>query len=135
MARCYLLLEATMIMFFSYFWVATQFNEIQIADDLKKYGGYIPGVRPGQATSDFLHMDDESDHPGGRSLSWRPSPSFRFMLYRVMEVPFEVASFFGGTSILITVGVLLDTLRQLESFLLMRHYDGFLKKGRVRGRF
>jgi len=130
----YLAMEATMIIFFSYFWVATIFNEIQIADDLKKYGGYIPGVRPGQATSDFLHWTMSRITLAG-AVFLAAIAIFPVILYRVLEVPFEVASFFGGTSILITVGVLLDTLRQLESFLLMRHYDGFLKKGRVRGRF
>ena len=65
----YLSVYGLMILFFSYFWVATQFNEIQIADDMKKGGGYIPGVRPGQATSDFLHTHHEPHHPGGRDLS------------------------------------------------------------------
>ncbi|MDO8340525.1 MAG: SecY family transport protein, partial [Candidatus Woesebacteria bacterium] len=129
----YLVMEASMIIFFSYFWVATIFNEIQIADDLKKYGGYIPGVRPGQATSDFLHWTMSRITLAG-AVFLAAIAVFPVILYRAMDVPFEVASFFGGTSILITVGVLLDTLRQLESFLLMRHYDGFLKKGRVRGR-
>lgn len=130
----YLLLEGAMIIFFSYFWVATIFNEIQIADDLKKYGGYIPGVRPGQATSDFLHWTMSRITLAG-AVFLAAIAIFPVILYRMLGVPFEVASFFGGTSILITVGVLLDTMRQLESFLLMRHYDGFLKKGRVRGRF
>jgi preprotein translocase subunit SecY len=130
----YLAMEAAMIIFFSYFWVATIFNEIQIADDLKKYGGYIPGVRPGQATSDFLHWTMSRITLAG-AIFLAAIAIFPVVLYRIMGVPFDVASFFGGTSILITVGVLLDTLRQLESFLLMRHYDGFLKKGRVRGRF
>jgi preprotein translocase subunit SecY len=130
----YLLLEAGMIIFFSYFWVATIFNEIQIADDLKKYGGYIPGVRPGQATSDFLHWTMSRITLAG-AVFLAVIAIFPVILYRILDVPFDVASFFGGTSILITVGVLLDTLRQVESFLLMRHYDGFLKKGRVRGRF
>lgn len=129
----YLLMEAGMIIFFSYFWVATIFNEIQIADDLKKYGGYIPGVRPGQATSDFLHWTMSRITLAG-AIFLAAIAVLPVILYRAMNVPFDVASFFGGTSILITVGVLLDTLRQLESFLLMRHYDGFLKKGRVRGR-
>lgn len=129
----YLMMEAGMIIFFSYFWVATIFNEIQIADDLKKYGGYIPGVRPGQATSDFLHWTMSRITLAG-AMFLAAIAILPVILYRMLGVPFEVASFFGGTSILITVGVLLDTLRQLESFLLMRHYDGFLKKGRVRGR-
>jgi len=130
----YLLGEALMIIFFSYFWVATQFNELQIADDLKKNGGYIPGVRPGAATSDFLH----------RSMSRLTSAGAVFLavlaaipalMNMFLKIDFNVATFFGGTSLLITVGVLLDTMRQMESHLLLRQYDGFLKKGRVKGRF
>jgi len=130
----YYVLYTMMILFFSYFWVATQFNEIQIADDLKKHGGYIPGVRPGQATSDFLH----------RAMS-RITLAGAIFLTIIALVPMlmgqwfrispAVSQFFGGTSMLITVGVLLDTMRQMETHLLMRHYDGFLKKGRVKGRF
>jgi len=130
----YMTLEGLMILFFSYFWVATQFNEIQIADDLKKYGGYIPGVRPGQATSDFLHRAmSRITLAGGIFLA--VIAVIPTMMYNWANVPFAVGQFFGGTSILITVGVLLDTMRQMESHLLMRHYDGFLKKGRIRGRF
>jgi preprotein translocase subunit SecY len=130
----YICLEALMIIFFSYFWVATQFNELQISDDLKKYGGYIPGVRPGQATSQFLHQAMSRITLAG-AIFLAAIAIFPVVLYRALNVPFDVASFFGGTSILITVGVMLDTMRQMESHLLMRHYDGFLKKGRIRGRF
>jgi preprotein translocase subunit SecY len=130
----YVCLEALMIIFFSYFWVATQFNELQISDDLKKYGGYIPGVRPGQATSQFLHQAMSRITLAG-AIFLAAIAIFPVLLYETLKVPFDVASFFGGTSILITVGVMLDTMRQMESHLLMRHYDGFLKKGRVRGRF
>ena len=123
-----------MILFFSYFWVATQFNELQIADDLKKHGGYIPGVRPGQATSTYLHNAMSRITLAGAIfltlIAVVPS-----LLGQVFLIPPAVTRFFGGTSILITVGVLLDTMRQMESHLLMRHYDGFLKKGRIRGRF
>lgn len=130
----YLLVYALMILFFSYFWVATQFNEIQIADDLKKYGGYIPGVRPGQATSDFLHHAMSRITLAG-AVFLTLIAIIPIMLYSAMKVPYAVASFFGGTSLLIMVGVMLDTMRQMETHLLMRHYDGFLKKGRIRGRF
>jgi preprotein translocase subunit SecY len=129
-----MLLEAAMIFFFSYFWVATQFNEIQIADDLKKQGGYIPGVRPGQATSDFLHNAMSRITLAG-AFFLAVVALFPTLLFRMLDVPMAVAQFFGGTSILILVGVVLDTLRTMESHLLMRHYDGFLKKGRLRGRF
>lgn len=130
----YLIVYAGLILFFSYFWVATQFNEIQIADDLKKHGGYIPGVRPGQATSDYLHHSMSRITLAG-AVFLTIIAVIPILLYSKMKVPYSVASFFGGTSILITVGVLLDTMRQMETHLLMRHYDGFLKKGRLRGRF
>jgi preprotein translocase subunit SecY len=130
----YMLLYAAMILFFSYFWVATQFNEIQIADDLKKYGGYIPGVRPGQATSDYLHNAMSRITLAG-AIFLTIIATIPILLNRAMGVDYNVGSFFGGTSILILVGVMLDTMRQMESHLLMRHYDGFLKKGRLRGRF
>jgi preprotein translocase subunit SecY len=130
----YMLMYAAMILFFSYFWVATQFNEIQIADDLKKYGGYIPGVRPGQATSNYLHNAMSRITLAG-ALFLTVIAVIPIMLYRIMNVPYAVAQFFGGTSMLILVGVMLDTMRQMESHLLMRHYDGFLKKGRIKGRF
>jgi preprotein translocase subunit SecY len=133
-AFLYLALYGTMILFFSYFWVATQFNEIQIADDLKKYGGYIPGVRPGLATSTYLHNAMSRITLAG-AIFLTVIAIIPIMLNRLMQVPFPVATFFGGTSMLILVGVMLDTMRQMESHLLMRHYDGFLKKGRLKGRF
>jgi preprotein translocase subunit SecY len=130
----YLSLYSLMILFFSYFWVATQFNEIQIADDLKKNGGYIPGVRPGTGTSDYLHKAMSRITLAG-AIFLTVIAVIPIILSRKMGISYAVASFFGGTSILITVGVLLDTMRQVESHLMMRHYDGFLKKGKLRGRF
>jgi preprotein translocase subunit SecY len=132
----YIAIYSLMILFFSYFWVATQFNEIQIADDLKKNGGYIPGVRPGQGTSDYLHKAMSRITLAG-AFFLMIIATLPIVIARpdVMNINQNVASFFGGTSILITVGVLLDTMRQVESHLMMRHYDGFLKKGRLRGRF
>jgi preprotein translocase subunit SecY len=129
----YLILFGLMILFFSYFWVATQFNEIQIADDLKKNGGYIPGVRPGTPTSDYLHNTMSRITLAG-ALFLTAIAVMPIVLQNKMQIPPAVAGFFGGTSMLITVGVLLDTMRQIESHLLMRHYDGFLKKGKIRGR-
>ena len=130
----YLTIYALMILFFSYFWVATQFNELQIADDLKKNGGYIPGVRPGQATSDYLHNAMSRITLAG-AVFLMIIAIIPLLLYNQMQIPYPVAQFFGGTSMLILVGVLLDTMRQMETHLLMRHYDGFLKKGRLKGRF
>jgi len=130
----YLVVYGLMILFFSYFWVATQFNELQIADDLKKNGGYIPGVRPGQATSEYLHNAMSRITLAGAiflvAIAVIPN-----ILSNWMQIPQTVSQFFGGTSMLIMVGVLLDTMRQMETHLLMRHYDGFLKKGRLKGRF
>ncbi len=130
----YYVLYALMILFFSYFWVATQFNELQISDDLKKYGGYIPGVRPGQATSDFLHRAMSRITLAG-AVFLTVIAVIPMLLGQFFNINFKVSQFFGGTSMLIAVGVVLDTMRQMESHLLMRHYDGFLKKGRIKGRF
>ncbi len=130
----YLILYGLMILFFSYFWVATQFNELQIADDMKKSGGYIPGVRPGNATSDFLHKTMTRITLAG-AIFLTIIAVIPILLNEAMRIPYNVAQFFGGTSLLIMVGVMLDTMRQMESHLLMRHYDGFLKKGRIKGRF
>jgi preprotein translocase subunit SecY len=130
----HMILYGLMILFFSYFWVATQFNELQIADDLIKNGGYIPGVRPGQATSEYLHNAMSRITLAG-ALFLTVIAVVPILLGHQMNIDQDVASFFGGTSMLIMVGVLLDTMRQMETHLLMRHYDGFLKKGRLRGRF
>src|SRR6058998_2012645 len=122
-----------MIFFFSYFWVATQFQPSQIADDLKKYGGYIPGVRPGKPTADFLdYTMTRLTFAGAIFLTViAVVPS---LLSQGLNVPMITAQFFGGTSLLIIVGVMLDTMRQVETHLIQRHYDGFLRKGRIRGR-
>src|SRR5258708_2613209 len=133
-AFLYITLYSLMILFFSYFWVATQFNELQIADDLKKNGAYIPALRPGQATSDYLHNAMSRITLAG-AVFLTVIAIIPILLYRELKIPYSVATFFGGTSMLIMVGVLLDTMRQMETHLLMRHYDGFLKKGRLRGRF
>jgi preprotein translocase subunit SecY len=113
--------------------VATQFNPLQIADDLKRYGGYIPGIRPGKPTAEYLDYTMTRLTLAGSVfltvIALIPETlAFRF------HVPYPIASFFGGTSLLIIVGVMLDTMRQIESHLVMRHYDGFLRQGRMRGR-
>jgi preprotein translocase subunit SecY len=124
---------AAMIFFFSYFWVATQFQPAQIADDLKKHGAYIPGVRPGKPTADFLDFTmTRLTFAGAIFLTLiAVLPS---LLSQSLHVPQITAQFFGGTSLLIIVGVMLDTMRQVETHLIQRHYDGFLRKGRIRGR-
>lgn len=135
MSFSYMFIFGLMILFFSYFWVATQFNEIQISDDLKKNGGYIPGVRPGPKTTEFLHNTMSRITLAG-AVFLTAIAVIPLLMNKYMNMPRDVASFFGGTGMLILVGVMLDTMRQVESHLLMRHYDGFLKKGgRLRGRF
>ncbi|HSI84015.1 MAG: preprotein translocase subunit SecY [Candidatus Methylacidiphilales bacterium] len=127
------LMYVAMILFFSYFWVATQFNPIQIADDLKRHNGLIPGYRPGPDTAAYLDYVMTRLTLAGAIfltvLAILPSA-----VQQLMNIPLNTAQFFGGTSLLIIVGVMLDTMRQMETYLLQRHYDGFLKKGRVRTR-
>lgn len=125
------LLFGIMIFFFSYFWVATQFQPVQIADDLKKYGGFIPGVRPGKPTADFLDYTMTRLTFAG-AIFLTVIAILPMMLTQWLQVPYMTAQFFGGTGLLIIVGVVLDTMRQVETHLLQRHYDGFLRKGRIR---
>jgi preprotein translocase subunit SecY len=124
---------AVLILFFSYFWVSVMFKPIQIADDLKKYGGYIPGVRPGEPTASFLDFIMTRLTLAG-AIFLTIIAVFPDLLMAELNVPQRIAIFFGGTGMLITVGVVLDTMRQIETFLLQRHYDGFLRKGRIRSR-
>jgi preprotein translocase subunit SecY len=122
-----------MILFFSYFWVATQFHPVQIADDLKKYGGYVPGIRPGKPTAEFLDRVMTRITLAG-AVFLTAIAVLPMVLANSFHIPGMVAQFFGGTSLLIIVGVMLDTMRQVESHLVTRHYDGFLRKGHLRGR-
>ena len=124
---------AVLIMFFAFFWVATQFNAVDISENLKKDGSYIPGIRPGRATAEFL--DDTMTKItliGGTGLLI--VAIIPMLLMGWMRIDWAIASFFGGTSLLIIVGVALDTLRIMESHLLVRKYDGFLSHGTLRGR-
>jgi preprotein translocase subunit SecY len=127
-------LYALMIFFFSYLWVAMMFQPAQIADELKKNGGYIPGVRPGKPTADFLDFTMSRLTFAG-AISLTVIAILPQMISGSLNVPYITASFFGGTSLLIIVGVMLDTMRQIETHLIQRHYDGFLRKGKIRGRF
>jgi preprotein translocase subunit SecY len=128
------IVTAVMIFFFSYFWVATQFQPQQIADDLKKAGGYVPGVRPGKPTADFLDTSMTRLTFAG-AIFLTVIALLPQMLAEKAQIPPIAAQFFGGTSILIVVGVVLDTMKQIETHLLQRNYDGFLRKGKLRGRF
>ncbi len=127
-------LYAGMIFFFSYFWVATQFQPNQIADELKKNGGYIAGYRPGKPTAEFLDYTMTRLTFAG-AIFLTVIAILPQLLARGLNVPYITAQFFGGTGLLIIVGVMLDTMRQVETHLIQQHYDGFLRKGRIRGRF
>jgi len=129
----YIVVYGVLILFFSYFWVATQFNPLQIADDLKRNGGYVPGIRPGRPTAEFLDKTMTRITLIG-AISLTVIAVIPAVMHKQFNIPWLVASFLGGTSLLIIVGVALDTMRQVESHLLMRHYDGFLKKGKLRAR-
>lgn len=128
----YALVYGLMIVFFTYFYTAIAFNPKDVADNMKKQGGFVPGIRPGQHTSDFIdNILTKITLPGSIFLAIvaiLPTGITK------MGVSHSFASFFGGTSLLIIVGVALDTLQQMESHLLMRHYDGFMKSGKIRGR-
>jgi preprotein translocase subunit SecY len=129
----HIVIYSLLIFFFSFFWVATQFNAVRIADDLKRNGSYVPGIRPGMATAEHLDLIMTRVTLIG-SLGLVTVAIVPQILRGFFNIPWEMASFFGGTSLLIIVGVALDTLRQMESHLLMRNYDGFLKHGRLRSR-
>jgi len=128
----YSLLYALMIIFFTYFYTAIAFNPKDVADNMKKQGGFIPGIRPGKQTSEFIdNILTKITLPGSIFLAIIAIlPAF----VSAWGVSGRFSQFFGGTSLLIVVGVALDTLQQIESHLLMRHYDGFMKSGKLKGR-
>jgi len=125
----YMGLYALIIVFFTYFYTAIILNPTDMAENMKKYGGFIPGIRPGKRTSDYIdRILTRVTLPGAIFLA------FVAILPDIMMRKGGLPFYFGGTGILIIVGVMLDTLQQIETHLLMRHYDGFMKKGRLRGR-
>ncbi len=121
-----------LIIFFTYFYTAITINPNQMAEDMKKNGGFIPGVKPGKKTAEFIdNVMSRITLPGSIFLGFVAiMPAF----VRLVGVNTQFAAFYGGTSLLILVGVVLDTLQQIESHLLMRHYDGLTKSGRIKGR-
>lgn len=128
----YCIIYAVLIIGFTFFYTAISINPNQIADDMKRGGGFIPGVKPGQPTSDFVaNILDRITLPGGVLLAVIAIlPAFAGLLGMTQGF----ASFFGGTSLLILVGVVLDTLQQIESYLLMKRYEGLMQSGRIQGR-
>lgn len=125
----YTVIYAILIIFFAYFYTAIVFNPTDLAENMKKYGGYIPGVRPGKRTASYIDSVLTRITLSGAIFLALIAILPEFLSYS-LNVPF----YFGGTGLLIVVGVALDTMQQIESHLLTRHYDGFMKKGRLRGR-
>ena len=128
----YNVIFAVLIILFTYFYTAITINPVQMAEDMKRNNGFIPGVKPGKPTAEYIDtIMSRITLPGSLFLAFiAVLPVFA----RMLNMQPEFASFFGGTSLLILVGVILDTLQQIESHLLMRHYDGLLTSGRIKGR-
>ena len=128
----YNLIFGLLVMIFTYFYTAVTVNPTMMAEDMKKNGGFIPGVKPGKKTVEYLdNIMSRVTLPGSFFLA---VIAILPALAMVLGVSNQFASFYGGTSLLILVGVVLDTLQQIESYLLMRHYDGLMKTGRLTGR-
>ena len=131
----YSIFFAFLIIIFTYFYTAIAFNPIDVADNMKKQGGFIPGVRPGRATADYIDkILTRVTLPSSIFLAF--IAIFPLILFKGFNenISYSLATFYGGTSLLIIVGVALDTLQQIESHMLMRNYEGFLNKGKIRGR-
>jgi preprotein translocase subunit SecY len=125
----YELLFVGFIFFFCYFYTAVTFNPVDVADNMKKHGGYIPGIRPGKRTADYIDRVLTRITLGGAIYV-----SAVCVLPSILITRFNVPFYFGGTALLIVVGVAIDTISQIESHMLTRHYEGFLKKGGIKGR-
>lgn len=129
----YTIVYALLIIFFCYFYTAIVFNPSELSENMKKYGGFIPGIRPGASTAEFLeYVMTRITLAGALFIAF--IAIFPDFIMAWLKIPYLVASFFGGTGILIVVGVMLDTIKQIESHLLMHHYEGFMKTGRIKGR-
>jgi preprotein translocase subunit SecY len=125
----YDLLFFTLIVFFTFFYTSIVFNPVEMADNMKRYGGFIPGIRPGARTANYIDgVLSKITVPGALFLA--SIALVPWYLINFLNVPF----YFGGTTLLIIVGVALDTLQQIESQLMMYHYEGFMKRGKIRGR-
>lgn len=129
----YMVLYVALIIFFTYFWTATQFRPEQIASDMKKNGAFIPGVRQGKPTQDYLEQAMNRITLLG-AVCLALIAILPTLIGKFLSIPQTISYFFGGTALLILVGVVLDTMKQVESHLLMKRYDGFMKKVKMRGR-
>lgn len=122
-----------LIVFFAFFYTAVVFNPVDLAENMKKYGGFIPGIRPGKKTAEYVErVLGRVTFPGAVGLALLAV--LPYMLVRYFNLSVSMTDFFGGTGLLIIVGVALDTLQQMESHLMMRHYEGFTRAGKIRGR-
>lgn len=131
----YSVIYAFMIIFFTFFYTAITFNPIEVGENLQKFGGFVPGIRPGKNTAEYLdYVMTRIAASGAVFLAIIALFPSIISSPRVLNIPFLVASFFGGTGLLIIVGVILDTMKTIESQLLMRHYEGFIRKGRIKAR-
>lgn len=129
----YMIIFVMLIIFFTYFWTATQFHPEQIASDMKKNGAFIPGIKQGRSTQDYLELTmNRITFAGAIFLSM--IAILPTIIGKLLHVDASITYFFGGTSLLILVGVILDTSKQIESHLLMKRYEGFMKRSRLRGR-
>ena len=125
----YLILYSLLIIFFTYFWTTTQFHPEQIASELKKNGAFIPGVRQGKPTQEYLELSMNKIVMAG-AFSLALIAVLPTLVSKLLSVDANISNFFGGTSLLILVGVVLDTMKQIESHLIMKRYDGFMSKGK-----
>jgi preprotein translocase subunit SecY len=125
----YCLLYAALVIFFTYFYTAIVFNPADVADNMRKYGGFIPGIRPGKPTANYIEKILGRILLVG-AIFLAAIAILPYGLINLMHIPF----YFGGTALLIVVGVGLDTMKQIESHMLMRHYEGFIRKGKLKGR-
>jgi preprotein translocase subunit SecY len=126
----YIVLYTVLIVFFCYFYTAVHFNPVDVADNMKKYGGFVPGIRPGKNTSDYI------DRVLTRITFWGAIYiTLVCVLPTILSRYFHVPFYYGGTSLLIAIGVAMDTSAQIESHMLTRHYEGFMKKGLIKGRY
>ncbi len=129
----YLAVYITMVIFFTFFWVSLTFNPVELAGNMKEHGSFIPGIRPGKKTAEYLEgIMNRITFVGALFLAF--IGVFPTIASNAMSIDIMLAQFLGGTGILIVVGVALDVVQKIESHLLMRHYEGFMKTGRVRGR-
>lgn len=129
----YWVIYSILVIFFAFFYTAVVFNPVDLAENMKKYGGFIPGIRPGKKTAEYVErVLGRVTFPGAVGLA--ALAVLPYMLVRYFNLSIAMTDFFGGTGLLIIVGVALDTLQQMESHLMMRHYEGFTRAGKIRGR-